>query len=65
MPSPRSDDPPRRPAIKPIKPPICPDCDGPMRFDSGLRDTRYTNLRHMIFVCDCGRTADQLIADQE
>jgi len=22
-------------------------------------------LRHIIFVCDCGRTTDQLVADQD
>jgi hypothetical protein len=60
MPDVRSDNP-----WSPIKPPICPDCDVPMRLESGWPDTLHTNLRHMIFICDCGRTSDQMVADPE
>jgi hypothetical protein len=60
MPGARSNNP-----SSPIKPPICPDCDAPMRLDTGLPDPRYVNLRHMIYTCKCGRTSDQLIADPE
>ena len=60
MPSVRSHGPPPRP---PIKLPICPDCEVRMRLESGLPDAHYTNLWHMIFICDCGRKTDQLIAD--
>ena len=63
MTSVRSDDPPPRPP--PIRPPVCPDCDIPMRLESGLPDTRYVNIRHMIFTCDCGRISDQMIADSD
>lgn len=60
MPDTHSDNP-----SSPIRPPTCPDCGTLMRLESGLPDTRYVNIRHMIFVCDCGRTSDQLIADPE
>jgi len=59
MPSVPSGDPP------PIKSPICPSCNKPMRFESAVPDKTYPNLRHARFVCECGRSTDQLIADQD
>jgi len=61
MPSIESNDPP----LRLPRPPTCPECGTLMRLESGLPDTRYVNIRHMIFVCDCGRTSDHLIADPE
>jgi hypothetical protein len=35
-----------------------------MRLRGGEPDKTYTNLRHVMFVCDkCGRASDQVIAD--
>jgi hypothetical protein len=36
-----------------------------MRLQSASRDGHYINIRHMMFVCDCGRASDQLVADKE
>jgi hypothetical protein len=49
----------------PIKLPVCPDCRTCMRLDRASPDNRYRNLHHMIFICECGRTTDQLIAMPE
>jgi hypothetical protein len=35
-----------------------------MRLERTALDRTYTNLRHMIFVCDCGRLSDQIIAEE-
>jgi hypothetical protein len=47
-----------------IRPPTCPDCGTPMRLQSASPDLRYINLQHMIFMCDCGRASDQLVASE-
>ena len=44
------------------RPPSCPTCHKPMRFESAKADKQYRKLRHVIFVCDCGRKSDQLVA---
>ena len=49
----------------PVKPPMCPDCGTFMRLESASPDKRYTNISHVMFVCDCGRASDQMIADKE
>ena len=56
-----------RPADPPsaFKPPICPACSKAMQLDSAMPDIRYSNLRHVIFKCDCGWTSDQLVADKD
>jgi hypothetical protein len=33
-----------------------------MRFESAQVDKQYPKLRHVMFVCDCGRKSDQLVA---
>jgi hypothetical protein len=43
--------------------PLCPTCVRPMRFDRSELDKKYPKLRHVIFLCDCGRRADQVIAE--
>lgn len=49
-----------------MKPPMCPDCGIPMRFESGSPDERHDNLRHITFTCDCcGKTVEQLIRDAD
>lgn len=48
-----------------MKPPICPACSKAMQLDSAMPDIRYSNLRHVIFKCDCGWTSDQLVADKD
>jgi hypothetical protein len=44
-----------------IRPPACPDCLKPMRLTTSEPDAGYSNLRHALFVCDCGRASDQVI----
>jgi hypothetical protein len=46
-----------------IKAPICPDCRKPMRFRTSEPDKTDANLRNAMFVCDCGRASDQIIAE--
>jgi hypothetical protein len=50
------------PPRPPVKPPLCPDCGVFMRLENAIPDEHY-KLRHMIFVCDCGRKSDQLVAE--
>jgi len=45
------------------RPPICPDCARIMRFVTSKPESEHTILRHVLFVCDCGRVGDQLIAN--
>jgi hypothetical protein len=52
----------RNPLLPSVRPPVCPDCRMPMRFATAERDRTYFKFRHAIFVCDCGRASDQLIA---
>jgi hypothetical protein len=47
----------------PVRPPVCPDCSKPMRFVLSKPDKTHCNLRHALFVCDCGRISDQLSAE--
>jgi hypothetical protein len=49
--------------LLPIRPPICPDCLKPMRFVTSEAEKTHDILRHVLFVCDCGRSSDQLVAD--
>jgi len=45
------------------RPPVCPNCRKPMRFVLSRPDKTHYNLRHALFVCDCGRISDQLSAE--
>ena len=45
------------------KTPICPTCAKPMRVQSSAPDRTYHNLQQVIFVCDCGRTTEVIVAD--
>jgi len=44
------------------RPPWCPACHKAMRLVSANPDKKHPKLRHVIFVCDCGRKSDQLVA---
>ena len=44
----------------PLRPPTCPDCLKPMHFFASLPDGVVTDLWHVMFKCDCGRTSDQV-----
>jgi hypothetical protein len=46
-----------------FKVPVCPTCARPMRLEGLASDRTYRDLSHMMYVCDCGRRSDQLIAD--
>jgi hypothetical protein len=46
----------------PIRPPKCPDCLIPMQYRMSVPDEKYPILLHVMFVCDCGRLCDQLVA---
>jgi hypothetical protein len=47
-----------------FKVPVCPTCDRPMSLEGVTSDRTHSDLSHMIYVCDCGRRSDQLVADQ-
>jgi hypothetical protein len=49
----------------PIKPPTCPACAKAMKLTSVTVDKSFLGLRHMLFICECGWTSDQLVADKE
>jgi hypothetical protein len=34
-----------------------------MRFATIEPDTEHSIIRHVLFVCDCGRVSDQMIID--
>jgi hypothetical protein len=55
----------RQPESSPlrIRQPVCPDCRLPMRVSTAEPITENALLRQVLFVCDCGRTSDQLITD--
>ena len=42
--------------------PWCPACHKPMHLVSANADKQYPKLRHVMFVCDCGRNSNQLLA---
>jgi hypothetical protein len=48
---------------QPVRCPACPGCRKKMRFAFVEPDKTHRNLRHAIFLCDCGRISDQVIAD--
>src|SRR5258706_12588926 len=50
--------------LQPVRSPVCPDCRKPMRFTSAKPDRTLLNLRHALFMCDCGRVSDQVIMDE-
>lgn len=41
--------------------PWCPACYKCMHLVSANTDKEYPKLSHVMFVCDCGRTSDQLV----
>jgi hypothetical protein len=51
-----------QPDPPPTHPPVCPDCLRPMRLSTTEPKAENANLRHGLFVCDCGRISDQLVA---
>jgi hypothetical protein len=44
------------------RPPVCPDCQKQMRFVASVPDGTDAALWRVMFTCDCGRAADQVIA---
>jgi hypothetical protein len=48
-----------------MKSPTCLVCGKGMRFVSAAPATQYTNLKHTLFECGCGRTSDALVADND
>ena len=46
----------------PFPPPLCPDCQTPMYHRTTVPDKKYFMLLRVMFVCDCGRLCDQLVA---
>jgi hypothetical protein len=45
-----------------LRPPVCPNCKLPMRYETSELDEQHTNIRHVMFVCSCGLTSDQMVA---
>lgn len=48
-----------------LRPPVCPHCKLPMRYRTSELDKQHNNLRHVMFVCSCGLTSDQLVASAD
>jgi hypothetical protein len=46
-----------------MRSPACSGCGKLMRFAFVEPDKTHRNLRRAIFLCDCGRISDQVIAD--
>ena len=46
-----------------FKVPVCPTCAKAMRLEGLAPDRTYRDLSHMMYMCDCGRRSDQLVAD--
>jgi hypothetical protein len=42
--------------------PVCPNCKVPMRYQSSELDKEHAHIRHVMFVCSCGLTSDQMVA---
>jgi RNase P subunit RPR2 len=45
--------------------PVCPNCHLPMRYEASERDKTHSNLRHVMFICSCGLTSDQVVLAPE
>jgi RNase P subunit RPR2 len=45
-----------------IRRPVCPDCRKPMRYATSELD-KTRPVQHVMFVCDCGRTSNQVVAE--
>jgi hypothetical protein len=48
-----------------LRPPVCPNCQLPMRYETSELDKQQRNLRHVMFVCSCGLTSDQVVLAPE
>jgi hypothetical protein len=46
-----------------VKPPVCPNCKLPMRYQTSELDKHHGNRRHVMFVCSCGLTSGQVVAN--
>jgi hypothetical protein len=54
-----------QPNLSPTQLPVCPDCLTIMRFVTAELDKTDPNLRHAIFVCDCGRALGRVLAQAD
>jgi hypothetical protein len=45
-----------------LRPPVCPNCKLPMRYQTSELDEQRGKVRHVMFVCSCGLTSDQMMA---
>ena len=45
----------------PVGPLVCAACDKQMRLHSLRPSDNFDNVRHFVFVCDCGATTDQIV----
>jgi hypothetical protein len=45
-----------------LRPPVCPGCHTQMHYETSELDKINSQLRHVMFKCDCGRKSDQLVA---
>jgi len=48
-----------------LGPPLCPNCKLPMQYATSELDKVHSNIRHVMFVCSCGLTSDQVILASE
>ena len=49
----------------PAHPPVCSVCGTPMRLISAEPAEAYENLKRAKFECDCGRSSQAMVADNE
>jgi hypothetical protein len=45
-----------------LRAPVCPNCNLPMRYQTSEVDQQDGKVRHVMFVCSCGLTSDQMMA---
>jgi hypothetical protein len=42
-------------------PSVCPNCGARMRYVAMKRPKQHSELSYVLFVCECGRTDEQII----
>jgi hypothetical protein len=46
-----------------VRRPVCPDCRKGMEYRMAIPHEKYSMLLHVMFVCDCGRVCDKVVAN--
>ena len=48
-----------------VSTPICRYCTKAMQMQRASRDQDYEHIYHVVFICECGRARDQMVAVSE